>query len=254
MIKSNLHKYKAQKFATLQKWCFAVFVYFFSWQGLHAQLQDSFDEPPKKAPDSEDSENKKNKNFTKDGESKSGVLEEKQGQKQVAPRNKNSTQEPADANKPPTKSTQAASETKKEKKQSDPNAKLPVKISSEGASAIRDDGIIELIKNVVITQGDLKLNSNEAKVYFNNETNEVEKILAEGDVRMEKIDPNTKVLVKAQGKKMTYLNAEQKVTLEGNARLDRGRDLLRGKKITYDMTTGEVVVDSVEGLLHPATE
>ncbi|MBP9707864.1 MAG: lipopolysaccharide transport periplasmic protein LptA [Oligoflexales bacterium] len=253
MINSDFFRF-TEKIQTFSKVFFTAYFCLFSWQGLQAQLQDSFDEPPKTAPVSEEAEDKNSKNTTSEGVLKSNVLEEKQGQKQVTPRNKNSTQESGIIKKSPTKSTQTTPETKKEKKQSDPNAKLPVKISSEGASAIRDDGIIELIKNVVITQGDLKLNSNEAKVYFNNETNEVEKILAEGDVRMEKIDPNTKVLVKAQGKKMTYLNDEQKVILEGNARLDRGRDLLRGKKITYDMTTGEVIVDSVEGLLHPVTE
>ena len=42
-----------------------------------------------------------------------------------------------------------------------------------------------------------------------------------------------------------------RVELEGNARLWRGADLVRGKKIIYEMDTGWIRADRVAGEVHP---
>jgi hypothetical protein len=42
--------------------------------------------------------------------------------------------------------------------------------------------------------------------------------------------------------------------MEGNARLWRGTDLVRGKKIVYEMDTGWIRGDRVAGELHPGDQ
>jgi lipopolysaccharide transport protein LptA len=62
-------------------------------------------------------------------------------------------------------------------------------------------------------------------------------------------DPDERVV--ARGDEATFFNKTRKIVLNGNARLWRGGDLIKGKKIDYDMNTGWITVDSAEGIIDP---
>ncbi len=131
------------------------------------------------------------------------------------------------------------------------NKNLPINLSSDGVSALKEMGTIELEKNVLITQGDLSLKSSKARVYFVNDGNEVQKIVAEGDVQVDKFDEISQKPIHASGKKMTFLNDKQIIILEGNAKISRGKDNMRGNMITYDIKSGQIKAEKIETVVYP---
>lgn len=174
-------------------------------------------------------------------------------EKPTAPANKEDSQAPKKA-PPPAKPAE-----KKPAKKSAKNApREPIRLKSEGRSTYsRDGGIIHLVKNVVITQGQLRFQANEAKVYLNQnhqsqeEQDNVDRVEVIGDVQIAKFseDPNEKIT--AKGDRAFFYNEKRKVVLIGNARFWRGGHLVKGKQISYDLDTGMITVDRAEGVVKP---
>jgi lipopolysaccharide transport protein LptA len=127
----------------------------------------------------------------------------------------------------------------------------PVRFTSVGARGNRDLGVIELDKDVRVFQDDFSLTSDRARIFLNKETNEVQKVLAIGSVVIEKDDPNTGQRVRATGEEAEFLEPEQKVTLRGSATLVRGKDVMKGRIIVYEMKTGWVSAQKVDGVVSP---
>lgn len=159
---------------------------------------------------------------------------------------------------PPTKpSRQKANPHKSSKskapRKKDPGAEenLPVKISSKGAKGFRNSGVLELVKDVQVSQGDFELKSDQATVYFDVETDEVARVIASGNVRSSRVDPETGKKMRATAKKVTFLNQQRLILLEGGAKLWRGKDLLSGKSIKYNLDTGWAEASEVEGVVQP---
>ena len=125
---------------------------------------------------------------------------------------------------------------------------LPVFFKSEGLKGLREKGTVELLHNVVVTQGEMKLESERAQVLFDEGSHQVRKVIAEGNVRIDGVDENSGDKFKAFGDRAVFLNSERTVVLEGNAKLLRGEDsVIRSRKITYEMNTGWIRADRVEG-------
>lgn len=136
----------------------------------------------------------------------------------------------------------------------DQSTRLPVAFKSDGLKGTRKDGIIELQRNVVVTQGDFRMIADEAEVIFDQKTEEVDQVIARGNVRITKKDPKTGEMVNARGESVTFQAAKEVAILSGNARFSRGADLVRGKTITYDMKTGWLNAEKVDGIVQPATD
>ena len=129
-----------------------------------------------------------------------------------------------------------------------PSEQLPVFFKSEGLKGLREKGTVELLHNVVVTQGDMKLESERAQVLFDEASHQVRKVIAVGNVRIDGVDENSGDKFKAFGDQAVFLNSERTVVLEGNAKLLRGEDsVIRSRKITYEMNTGWIRADRVEG-------
>lgn len=129
--------------------------------------------------------------------------------------------------------------------------KHPVKLKSLGLRAQKNGGIVELQKEVVITQGPLSLNADFSKVFLDAKTNEVISANAEGNVKMNKISSDPTEVIKATAKNAVFLNKERKVILTGDAKLWRGGNLLKGRKIVYDLASGWITFDRAEGIMQP---
>ena len=66
-------------------------------------------------------------------------------------------------------------------------------------------------------------------------------------------DPQKKA--KSTSNEAVFYNKERKVVLRGNPQLIRtGGDIVKGKEITYELDTGWVRVEHVEGVLQPKSE
>ncbi|MEN9833884.1 MAG: hypothetical protein RL011_77 [Pseudomonadota bacterium] len=128
------------------------------------------------------------------------------------------------------------------------SAKSPVHFESMGLKGLREKGMVELSQDVLVTQEDMKLESDYAQVYFNEASHEVTRVVAQGHVRINGVDLNSGEKFRALGDRAVFLNSERTVVLDGNAKLWRGEDsVIRSKKITYEMNTGWVRADRVAG-------
>ena len=144
------------------------------------------------------------------------------------------------------RSVLAPSKKRKPKKNAE---KEPVHFESDGARGIRDKGKFELIDNVIVTQGTMRMEADKATVFVDTETNDVKTVHAVGKVKLFQEDAETGERLKAFGDEMVFDNIKRTVILSGNARLWRGPSLVKGKQITYELDTGWIYADRVVGEL-----
>ncbi len=90
--------------------------------------------------------------------------------------------------------------------------------------------------NVVVTDPKMKLNGRVLTVRFD-QKNEVESIIAKGDVRIQMQDKHSESAL------ATYDVALGKITLEGNPRVMRGRDILEGDRIVFWRNENKMVCE-----------
>ena len=174
------------------------------------------------------------------------------------------TPKPAPAKSGPAKGVKAKKEgqvpsaqsgTKVPPSKPDPDATEEIHYWSNGLQLQKEAGIADLEDNVVVTKGNMRLESHKARIFFKADTSEIIRVVATGDVRMQKHDPSLNKTLRPQGEEAVFYNIEQRVTLRGNARLWRGSDSeMKGKQIDYNMNTGIVKVQQVEGVVQPANK
>ena len=144
--------------------------------------------------------------------------------------------------------------TKKKKVVEKNGFREPIRLKSDGKSIYsRDGGMIHLAENVELTQANLRLQADQAKVFLDQEDsgNSVSKVEIFGNVHISKNDDDPKERMTARGEKAYFFNEQRQVTLVGNVRLWRGGQLIKGKKITYHLETGMVIVDQASGVVNP---
>ncbi|NRA43692.1 MAG: hypothetical protein HRU09_01920 [Oligoflexales bacterium] len=129
--------------------------------------------------------------------------------------------------------------------------KLPVIFEGDQLSGIKRLGTIELHQNVKVNQGDFNLEAENAKVFFDTNSDEVDKVIAKGSVKMSKVDPQTGELIRAYSQIAEFDAINQKVELIDKAKLIRGEDVIRGEVIVYDLKTGRLKASKVKGVVKP---
>lgn len=129
----------------------------------------------------------------------------------------------------------------------------PVRFSSKGMRASRKDGKVFLEEDVIVTQDDMRMESNEAIIFLDGMTDKVIGVKAVGKVKFFKTDPETQQPIKAEAHEAYFDNAEQRVTLRGEPKLWRGGNKMVGRTIKYDLKTGWARADNVGGVVEPST-
>ncbi len=146
-----------------------------------------------------------------------------------------------------TKSNPAGTKAEREARK-----KIPVYLSSEGTSTYSQNGsFVNLQKNVVITQDDIKIQANEANLRMSKQSGGVSEAEMMGKVSLVRSSKDPAERISAQGDRALFENEQQLVTLEGNARLLRDGHLVKGDRIIYEIVTGMVKVDRVQGVVRP---
>jgi lipopolysaccharide transport protein LptA len=159
--------------------------------------------------------------------------------------------EPSGSRRPePPKPSSGAKVEDKPKKE----ANEPVRFESKGLQGSKEQGTIDLMEEVVVTQADLRIEAKRATVFFTQSSSDVQKVIATGDVKLFKTDPDTGQKIRAEANEVVFLNSERKVLLKGNAKLWRGDDLMRGRQFTYELDTGWIRADRIEGVVQPSEE
>jgi lipopolysaccharide export system protein LptA len=95
--------------------------------------------------------------------------------------------------------------------------------------------------NVVAVQADVTLHANRVHAEYSREAKAIERIEAEGDVRVVQGDRE------ARAPRATFFNLEQRVVLSGGADLRQGENTLKGETLTLYLRENRSVVTGGEG-------
>lgn len=144
-------------------------------------------------------------------------------------------------------------EKKKKNEKKDEAKHEPINFQSDNLTGVRHDGVVELIENVVVTQADLRLEANKAKIFFEEKSKEVKNLFAFGNVKITKKDEVSGKPIKAFGDTAEFDNEKQIMTLRGDAKLYKGDDVINGNVIFYNLKTGWIKAEQVKGVVNPSS-
>ncbi|MCX6123230.1 MAG: hypothetical protein NTV34_00530 [Proteobacteria bacterium] len=164
---------------------------------------------------------------------------------------KSEAQAPGASSKPSSDHRATGEQKKPDKTDRNRNADAPIKFSSKELTGERDGGTVMLEEDVVVIQDDLRISADKATLKFDKLSNDVVEVVATGNVMFTRKDPETGLPVKADSREAVFNNTLRTVVLKGDPRMVRGTDVVRGKIITYDLTTGWVKATRVEGVVQP---
>lgn len=112
------------------------------------------------------------------------------------------------------------------------------------------DGLISqhgdtLLTDVIITQGTLRIEAAHATV--SRENGNVTRVVLLGEPALLQQENDDGVLMKAQANRIQYDTSSETVLLTGAVRIDQGRDVFRGARVTYDTRNGHISGDGGSG-------
>lgn len=120
------------------------------------------------------------------------------------------------------------------------NEKTPIKITSARMETNNEKNIVSFLENVVAVKGDMTIYADRLDVYSDKGQKRLIKIIAEGNVRIEKGGKT------AKGAKVEYYEDEQKLILKGNPQLKEKDNLIEGSEIIYYIKDENMMVQSDE--------
>ncbi len=118
---------------------------------------------------------------------------------------------------------------------------LPVEIVSDRLSADSARDSVTFEGNVVAKQGDVTLSSDRLYAEYSRTTASIEKIVAEGNVRVLQEGRE------ARAARADFFNLEQRIVLTGGAELIQGQNSLKGETVTIYLRENRSVVTGGEG-------
>lgn len=125
------------------------------------------------------------------------------------------------------------------------NSKLPVEITSDSLEVIQDKQQAIFSGKVEAKQGDLRISADKMLVYYSkkdsknkSDKNSVSKVEASGNVFLN--NPNET----AQSQFGVFDVEQNLITLSQNVILTSGKNLVKGDKLVYNLTTGQSKMDS----------
>ena len=130
----------------------------------------------------------------------------------------------------------------------DSDVEQPISIAADAAMVNETSGNSIYRGNVIITQGSLKVTSDEVEIFTAD--NQVIQIIARTDPDSSRLahyqqqTNEAQDTVEAQARKITYLVQEERLHLAGSARLQQVQDVFTGELLYYDMGKGIVSLKS----------
>ncbi len=121
------------------------------------------------------------------------------------------------------------------------NSRAPIEITSDTVEGDQKQNMVTFKGNVVAKQEDITLYANSLVVYYNPDTKKLKEIMAVGNVKITQLDR------RASGNKALFQQDANKVTLEGEAVLREGDNVIRGERITYYVDEGRSLVEPGKG-------
>ena len=117
----------------------------------------------------------------------------------------------------------------------------PIEITADRVNADSVRNSVTFEGNVVAVQADVTLSANRVHAEYSREAKAIERIEADGDVRVVQGDRE------ARAPHAVFFNMEQRVVLTGGADLRQGENTLRGETITLYLRENRSTVTGGEG-------
>lgn len=135
-------------------------------------------------------------------------------------------------------------------KQSDRNQPMDVKASHFDGFQ-KPNSVSTLKGNVIITQGTLKATGDQAKVYFDADTQIDRVVLTGKPAHIQQLDDNGN-LMRGEAASIDYQSSKGFAVLQGNASIaQQGRGEAHGDRLTYNTQTSQMTGDSGgDGTVH----
>ncbi len=115
------------------------------------------------------------------------------------------------------------------------NTNADINISSDTFQADLNAKTGTYSGNVIVTQGDIKLRANSVRVTTVN--GDADKVIATGNVVVDSPASGT-----VTGENGVYDVKPKTVTVNGNVVLKKGKDVMRGARLTVNLVTGQAVL------------
>ncbi len=119
--------------------------------------------------------------------------------------------------------------------------KSPIDITADHLSADSAKESVTFEGNVVVKQDDVTLQADRVFAEYSRESRSVEKITAEGNVRVIQGQRD------ARAARAVFYNLEQRIVLTGGANLEYGENTLKGETMTIYLRENRSVVTGGEG-------
>lgn len=126
------------------------------------------------------------------------------------------------------------------------DSELPIEVDAEKMELRGKENLVIFSGSVVSRRGDVDLSSDELVVFLDEEGKEVQRIEAEGNVRIRKGD----ILI--SGDKGVLELVEETFVITGNPRMWRGRDVVEGELIRLNLVDEKVNVEGAKIIMFPA--
>lgn len=117
----------------------------------------------------------------------------------------------------------------------------PIEISADRLSADSMKNSVNFEGNVVATQGDVILHADRLFAEYTRITRIIEKIVAEGNVRVMQEDRQ------ARAERGVFYNLEQRIVLSGEAEIAQGGNTVKGETVIIYLRENRSVVTGGEG-------
>ena len=132
----------------------------------------------------------------------------------------------------------------------------PIKWRSKGLTVSTQGNVINLEDEVEIKQGNLRVQANTARIYFNDTQRKVgraaiTKVELQGQVRFIFGSGTEKISGSCD---RAELLPQESIVLSGRAQAKRGGNTIRGTKIIYYLHTGWIKVTEAEGVIRSERE
>jgi lipopolysaccharide export system protein LptA len=121
----------------------------------------------------------------------------------------------------------------------------PIRIKSDGLEWDYNGHVVTFKGNVIANQEDVTLYSDRLVVYYEEASNELTQIVAEGAVRIVQADK------RATGEKAVFDNAERRIVLTGNPVIRQGKNVVIGDMITIFVDQDRVSVEKADVTISP---
>jgi lipopolysaccharide export system protein LptA len=119
--------------------------------------------------------------------------------------------------------------------------KKPVNIVSDTMEGFDKEKYVIFKGSVRVKQEDLSISADTVEAYTSKDTNEIEKAIAKGNVKIIKLDRT------ATCREAVFETAKGEITLKGDVVVYQGKDKLSGDVIIYYVNTDKVVVQTDKG-------